>query len=62
MSLPIACYGSEAWTREKENINRITARKMKFMRRVAGYVDFDHKRNEYILDEIKQKPTTKKNK
>jgi hypothetical protein len=43
---PVLCYGSEAWIIRKSDESRITACKMKFMRRTAGYIKWDLKRNE----------------
>ena len=34
------------------NINRITASEMKFMRATVGYTRWDHKRNEDVLREL----------
>jgi len=44
--------------REKKDINKITACKMKFMKRTSDHTKWDHKRNENILDKLKIKPMT----
>jgi len=50
LAWPVLCYGSEAWTTRKQNIDRTAAGDIKFMQRTAGYTTWDHKRNEDILD------------
>jgi hypothetical protein len=50
---PILTYGSEAWTICKIDRTRITANKMKFLRRTASYTKLDKKRDTEILRELK---------
>jgi hypothetical protein len=58
LAWPVLCYGSEAWTIRKGDSNTLTASEMKFMRRMAGYMQWDHKRNEDTLTELKIEPMT----
>jgi hypothetical protein len=44
LARPVLYYESEAWTIRKGDVSRLTACKMKFMRRTAGYMKCDHKR------------------
>jgi hypothetical protein len=53
LARPVLCYGSEAWTIRNGDSNRHMACKMKFIRRMARYMKWDHKRNEDILIELK---------
>lgn len=50
---PVLCYGCEMWTIRKGYSERLTACKMKFMRRTVGYMKWAHKRDEDILTELK---------
>jgi hypothetical protein len=38
-------YGSETWILKEQDKSRITATEMKFLRKIAKYTLFDHKRN-----------------
>jgi hypothetical protein len=42
----------------KKGDNRITACEMKFMRRMAGYMKWDHKKNDGILKELRIQKVT----
>ena len=54
---PIILYGSEIWTLRKKKIKkRMTSNEIKIFRRSAGHINFDHKRNEEILEELKIEP------
>jgi hypothetical protein len=44
LALPVLCHGSEAWTIRKGDSSRLTACEMKFTRRTAGYMKWDHKK------------------
>jgi len=46
-------YGSETWTIKARDARRITAAKMKYMRRTAGYIRTDYKTNTQIAKELK---------
>ena len=52
LARPVLCNGSEAWTMRINDINRITASEMKFIRATAGYTRWDHERNEDVLREL----------
>jgi hypothetical protein len=55
----ILTYGSEVWTIRKQDEQRLTTAKMKFVRRTAGYSLLDHVRNKHIfLDKVKVTPKT----
>jgi hypothetical protein len=41
-------YGSETWTIKARDARRITAAKMKYMRRTSGYTWTDNKTNTQI--------------
>ncbi|KAJ4449078.1 hypothetical protein ANN_00473 [Periplaneta americana] len=56
LARPVLRYGSEAWTLRKKDESRITANEMKFMRYTAGYMKWDHKRNEDIMEELQLEP------
>jgi hypothetical protein len=49
LARPILTYGSEAWTIRKQDEQRPTTAKMKFMRRTADYSLLDHMRNKHIV-------------
>jgi hypothetical protein len=53
---PVLCYGREVWTIRKGDSNRLMACEMKFMKRMAGYTNWDHKRNQDILTELRIEP------
>jgi hypothetical protein len=42
----------------KKGNNKITACEMKFMKRMAGYMKWDHKRNEGTLKELRIQKVT----
>jgi hypothetical protein len=54
LALPIRLYGSEIWTLRQKDKNRLTSAEMKFFRRTAGCTLFDRKRNEEILEALKE--------
>jgi hypothetical protein len=56
LARPMLCYGSEAWTIRKSDESRITACKMKFMCRTAGYTEWVLKRYKEVLKELKVEP------
>ena len=56
LALPILLYGSEIWTLRKKDEKQSQSIEMKFFRRIAGYIIFDHKRNEEILEELQIEP------
>jgi len=58
LAWPVLCYGSEAWTIRKGDSSRLTACELKFMRRTAGYMKWDYKKNEDILMELKTESIT----
>jgi len=51
--LPIFLYGSENWTPTALQRRRIEAAEMKSLRRLAGYIIYDHKTNDYIRRELR---------
>jgi len=53
LALPVLLYGSETWTVKAGDARRITAAKMKYMRRRAGYTWTDYKTNAQIAKELK---------
>jgi hypothetical protein len=48
LARPVLSSGSEAWTNSKQDEQRLTTAKMKFLRKTAGYSLLDHKINELI--------------
>jgi len=46
-------HGSETWTVKARDVRRITAAEMKYMRRIAGYIWTDYKKNVQIAKELK---------
>ena len=56
LALPVLLYGSETWTIKARDARRITAAKMKYMRRTAGYIWTDYKTNAQITKELKITP------
>jgi hypothetical protein len=52
--------GSETWTLKEQGKSRITTAEMKFVRKTAKYILFDHKRNGDIRKELKTRPVLKK--
>jgi hypothetical protein len=52
----VLLYGSETWTIKAGDARRITAAKMKCMRRTAGYIWSDYKTNAQIAKELKITP------
>ena len=53
LALLVLLYGSETWTIKASDTRRITAAKMKYMRRTAGYNWTDYKTNAQIDKELK---------
>jgi ABC-type ATPase involved in cell division len=43
VALLVLLYGSETWTIKARDARRISAAKMKYMRRTAGYIWTDYK-------------------
>jgi hypothetical protein len=41
----VLSYGSEAWTIRRTDEKRLISAEMRFLRRTAGYIHFDHKIN-----------------
>jgi len=56
----VLLHGSEAWTVKARDARRITAAKMKYMRRIAGYIWTDYKTNVQIAKELKIIPNLDK--
>lgn len=56
LALPVLLYGSECWTIKAKDKSRLISAEMKFMRKTAGYIWSDFKRNEEILQELKMIP------
>ena len=50
--LPTFLYGAENWILTAYLKRRIDAAKMKLLRSLAGYILYDHMRNEYIRTEL----------
>jgi hypothetical protein len=48
LARPVLSYGSEAWTIRRTDERRLISADMRFLRRIAGYTGWDHKRNEDI--------------
>jgi hypothetical protein len=51
LARPVLSYGSEAWTIRRTDERRLTSGEMRFLMRTAGYIRWDHKRNEDSLTE-----------
>jgi hypothetical protein len=49
---PVLSYGSEAWTIRRTDEKRLISAEMRFLRRTAGYIRWDYKRNQDILTEL----------
>ena len=56
LALPVLLYGSETWTIKARDARRITAAKMKYMRKTAGYTWTDYRTNTQITKELKITP------
>jgi hypothetical protein len=56
LALPVLLYGSEIWIIKASDARRITAAKMKYMRRKAGYTWTDYETNAQIAKELKITP------
>jgi hypothetical protein len=56
LAVPVLLYGSETWNIKARDARRITAAKMKYMRRTAGYTWTDYKTNTQITKELKITP------
>ena len=52
LALPVLLYGSETWAIKARDARRITAAKMIYMRRRAGYTWTDYKTNIQIEKEL----------
>jgi hypothetical protein len=57
LARPSLCYGSEVWTIREGDRNRLMACEMKFLRRTASYMKWNHEGND-ILTELKIEPMT----
>lgn len=57
---PILIYGAENWVLNKNQMNRLQAAEMRYLRKVAGVKRTDKLRNEYIRDNLKTKPLKSK--
>jgi hypothetical protein len=60
LALPVLLYGSETWTVKARDARRITAAKMKYMRRTSGYTWTDYKTNTQIAKQLKITPILEK--
>jgi hypothetical protein len=60
LALPVLLFGSETWTIKAWDARRITASKMKYTRRTAGYTWTDYKTNTQIAKELKITPVLDK--
>jgi hypothetical protein len=58
LARPVLSCGSEAWTIRRTDERRLILAEMRFLRRTAGYICSDHKRNEDILTELQISPIT----
>jgi hypothetical protein len=58
LARPVLPYGSEAWTIRRTDERRLISAEMRFLRRTAGYIRWDHKRNEDILTELQMSQIT----
>jgi hypothetical protein len=56
LALPVLLYGSETGTVKARNARRIKKKKMKDMRRTAGYIWTDYKTNAQIAKKLKITP------
>jgi len=56
LALPVLLYGSETWTVTARDARRITATKMKNMRRTTVHTWTDYKTDEQIAKELKITP------
>ena len=52
LALPVLLYCNETWTIEAKDARRITAAEMKYMRRIAKYLQTDYKTNTQIAKEL----------
>jgi hypothetical protein len=52
LALPTLLYGSEIWTLKQCDKNRLRTAETKYLRRTAGYILLDHKRQEGILEKL----------
>jgi hypothetical protein len=48
------------WTLTQQDKSRLKAPEIKFLKRTAGYTLLDHKKNEYILQELNTTPVLEK--
>jgi hypothetical protein len=51
-------YGNEAWTTHTQDESRIMTEDTKSIRRMAGYICLDYKKNLAIMKELNAKPNT----
>jgi len=51
--LPTLLYESENWTLRALQRRRIEAAEMKLLRPLAGYILYDHKKNDYVRRELR---------
>jgi hypothetical protein len=52
LARPVLSYGNEAWTIRRTDERRLISAEIRFLRRTAGYIRWDHKRNDDILTEL----------
>jgi hypothetical protein len=52
MAVPALLYECENWVLLKPHERRIETAEMRFLRRVSGYIMYDHETNEEISKEI----------
>jgi hypothetical protein len=60
LAISTLIYGSKIWTLTQQDKSRLKASEMKSLRRTAGYTLLDHKKNEYILQELNTTPVLEK--
>jgi hypothetical protein len=60
LAVPTLLHGRENWTSKARDARRITAGRMKYMRRTAGYTWRDHKTNTEIAKELNITPVLNK--
>jgi hypothetical protein len=60
LARPALAYGSESWTIRSNDRKRLISAEMRFISRTLGFILFDHKRNEELMDimdkQLKTKP------
>ena len=56
MAIPLMTYGSEVWTKTRQDESRIQASEMRFLRSVQGYTRLDQIRNDIIRRQCNVQP------